>query len=73
MHILGAIAEFERGRIRERVVAGLQRARTQGRRPLGRPRVLVPIERLQRVSSLPVGEAELVIGRRFDTQALVDQ
>jgi DNA invertase Pin-like site-specific DNA recombinase len=38
MHILGAIAEFERGRIRERVVAGLQRARTQGKR-LGRPRV----------------------------------
>ena len=38
MHILGAIAEFERGRIRERVVAGLHRARTQGKR-LGRPRV----------------------------------
>jgi DNA invertase Pin-like site-specific DNA recombinase len=36
MHILGAIAEFERGRIRERVMAGLQRARTQGKR-LGRP------------------------------------
>ena len=27
MHILGAIAEFERERIRERVMAGLQRAR----------------------------------------------
>jgi DNA invertase Pin-like site-specific DNA recombinase len=38
MHILGAIAEFERGRIRERVVAGLARARAQGRR-LGRPRL----------------------------------
>jgi DNA invertase Pin-like site-specific DNA recombinase len=37
MHLLGAIAEFERGRIRERVVAGLQRARTQGK-CLGRPR-----------------------------------
>src|SRR5579862_3921005 len=37
MHILGAIAEFERERIRERVMAGLQRARMQGRR-LGRPR-----------------------------------
>src|SRR5580765_4134263 len=37
MHILGAIAEFERERIRERVLAGLQRARTQGTR-LGRPR-----------------------------------
>src|SRR5262249_15412217 len=37
MHILGAIAEFERARIAERVRAGLQRARTQGKR-LGRPR-----------------------------------
>jgi len=37
MHILGAIAEFERGRIQERVRAGLARARAQGKR-LGRPR-----------------------------------
>jgi DNA invertase Pin-like site-specific DNA recombinase len=37
MHILGAIAEFERGRIQERVRAGLARARGQGKR-LGRPR-----------------------------------
>jgi DNA invertase Pin-like site-specific DNA recombinase len=37
MHILGAIAEFERARIAERVKAGLQRARSQGKR-LGRPR-----------------------------------
>ena len=37
MHILGAIAEFERGRIRERVLAGLERARQDGKR-LGRPR-----------------------------------
>jgi DNA invertase Pin-like site-specific DNA recombinase len=37
MHILGAIAEFERARIAERVRAGLQRAKAQGKR-LGRPR-----------------------------------
>jgi DNA invertase Pin-like site-specific DNA recombinase len=37
LHILAALAEFERERIRERVLAGLQRARTQGTR-LGRPR-----------------------------------
>ncbi len=48
MHILGAIAEFERERIRERVLAGLQRARTQGTR-LGRPLARLPIERLQRL------------------------
>jgi DNA invertase Pin-like site-specific DNA recombinase len=37
LHILGAIAQFERDRIRERVVAGLARAKAQGKR-LGRPR-----------------------------------
>jgi putative DNA-invertase from lambdoid prophage Rac len=37
MHILGAIAEFERARIAERVKAGLQRAKASGKR-LGRPR-----------------------------------
>jgi len=42
MHILGAIAEFERERIRERVLAGLARARTQGTR-LGRPRKAPPM------------------------------
>jgi DNA invertase Pin-like site-specific DNA recombinase len=35
--ILGAVAQFERDRIRERVMAGLQRAKAQGKR-LGRPR-----------------------------------
>jgi DNA invertase Pin-like site-specific DNA recombinase len=41
MHILGAIAEFERGRIQERVKAGLARVRAQGKR-LGRPRTSRP-------------------------------
>ena len=41
MHILGAIAEFERARIAERVKAGLRRARAQGKR-LGRPRKVRP-------------------------------
>jgi DNA invertase Pin-like site-specific DNA recombinase len=52
MHILGAIAEFERERIRERVLAGLQRAKAQGRK-LGRPRARVPVERVLSVSALP--------------------
>ena len=56
MHILGAIAEFERERIRERVMAGLQRARTQGTR-LGRPHAVIPVDRLQRVCGLPVDAA----------------
>src|SRR5262245_1310905 len=36
-HVLAAIAEFERDLIRERVIAGIRRARAQGQR-LGRPR-----------------------------------
>src|SRR6266568_4876642 len=56
MHILGAIAEFEKERIRERVLAGLQRARIQGRR-LGRPRAVVPVERIRTVSGLPIDDA----------------
>ena len=41
LHILAAIAEFERGRIQERVMAGLARARAQGKR-LGRPKAASP-------------------------------
>jgi DNA invertase Pin-like site-specific DNA recombinase len=40
--VLGAIAEFERDLIRDRVMAGLERARrreTKSGRPIGRPRV----------------------------------
>src|SRR6188508_2809794 len=56
MHILGAIAEFERERIRERVLAGLRRARTQGTR-LGRPRVGPRVESVLSVSGLPAAAA----------------
>jgi len=34
LHILAALAEFERERIRERVIAALQRAEAQEDRPL---------------------------------------
>ena len=61
MHILGAIAEFERERIRERVLAGLRRARAHGQR-LGRPRVRVPVERLQTVASLSADDAARTLG-----------
>ena len=37
LHILAALASFERERLRERTIAGLQRARSQGKR-IGRPR-----------------------------------
>ena len=51
LHVLGAIAEFERARIAERVKAGLARAKARGQR-LGRPVADVPVERLQSVSGL---------------------
>ena len=31
IHVLSAVAQFERDRLRERVVAGLERVRTQGK------------------------------------------
>src|SRR5436309_5209824 len=48
LHVLGAIAEFERERLRERVLAGLPRARAQGTR-LGRPRRRIDPEQLATV------------------------
>jgi DNA invertase Pin-like site-specific DNA recombinase len=44
--LLGVFAEFERSMIRERVMAGLDRARSQGKR-LGRPPIL--IEKMKRM------------------------
>jgi DNA invertase Pin-like site-specific DNA recombinase len=43
--IIGAMAEFERALIQERVRAGLRNARAKGRR-LGRPRVIVDVSRI---------------------------
>jgi DNA invertase Pin-like site-specific DNA recombinase len=48
VQILGALAEFERELIRERVKAGLDRARASGTRsgrPIGRPRRQFDVER----------------------------
>ena len=61
MHILGAIAEFERGRIVERVKAGLVRARARGRK-LGRPERQIPEHMLDRVRGLSVREAAVKLG-----------
>jgi Resolvase, N terminal domain len=52
-HVLASIAEFERDLIRDRVLAGMRRARAQGRR-LGRPRVhRVKSMRTRRASCWP--------------------
>jgi DNA invertase Pin-like site-specific DNA recombinase len=61
LHILSAIAEFERSRIQERVMAGLARAKAQGKR-LGRPERQVPEELLAPVRGLSVRKAAERLG-----------
>ena len=61
LHILAALAEFEKARIQERVRAGLARARTQGVR-LGRPRRRIDQQRLATVAGLPEREAARRLG-----------
>jgi DNA invertase Pin-like site-specific DNA recombinase len=51
-HVLGAIAEFERALIVERVHDGIKRARRNGTKsgkPIGRPRVLLDVSRARRL------------------------
>ncbi len=61
LHVLGALAEFERARISERVRAGLARAKRSGKR-LGRPRGQVPRGRLAGVEGLSLSDAALRLG-----------
>ena len=61
MHILGAISEFERARIAERVRAGLARVRREGRR-LGRPPARIPQDAVESVRGLSVREAARRLG-----------
>ena len=61
MHILAAIAEFERARIAERVRAGLARARANGRR-LGQKPLHIPPDDLERTAHLSVRRAAAELG-----------
>ena len=61
MHILAAIAEFERARIAERVRAGLARARANGRR-LGQKPLAIPTRDLVRTAHLSVPRAAAELG-----------
>ena len=61
MHILAAIAEFERARIAERVMAGLARAKKQGKK-LGRPKRIISEAVLARVRGLSIREAAKRLG-----------
>ena len=61
LHVLAALAEFERARLGERVAAGLARARTHGQR-LGRPQKVVSETVLAPVRGLSVREAARRLG-----------
>ncbi len=61
LHVLAALAEFERGRIQERVRAGLARARRQGTR-LGRPKAAVPYDRVAVVVGLSIRDGAAKLG-----------
>jgi DNA invertase Pin-like site-specific DNA recombinase len=61
MHILGAIAEFERGRIVERVRAGLARAKPQGRR-LGRQPYAIADAQFEAVADRSLRDAAQALG-----------
>lgn len=61
LHVLAAIAEFERARISERIRAGILRARAQGKK-LGRPERRVSNAILASVAGLTVRAAAKKLG-----------
>ena len=61
MHILGAIAEFERARIAERVRLGLARVQANGQK-LGRPKLVLTEGQLATVRRLGVRQAAQKLG-----------
>jgi len=66
LHVLGALAEFERAIIRERVRSGIARAREQGTRsgrPIGRPGRAVDVDQVKQLRSS--GESWRKIARRL--------
>ena len=71
LHVLAALAEFERARIAERVRAGLARVRASGKR-LGRPAANLALADIVRTAHLSVREAagdsgSLALGRASGT------
>jgi DNA invertase Pin-like site-specific DNA recombinase len=63
--MLGAIAEFERGMIREHCSAGIARAKAEGRH-LGREPALNLHQRKQALEMLAKGETQRAVARLFD-------
>ncbi len=75
LHILAAVAEFERELIRERVCAGVRNARQKGKR-LGRPKRVFDrqraVESRQQGQSLPQIARELGVGLGTVVRAVND-
>ena len=61
LHILAALAEFERARIQERVKAGLARVKASGRK-LGRPEKTLPADQIEAVRGLSIRDAARRLG-----------
>ena len=61
LHILAALAQFERERIAERVRAGLSRARASGRRLGQKPLDIAPAD-LERTAHLSIRRAAAELG-----------
>jgi DNA invertase Pin-like site-specific DNA recombinase len=61
LHVLAALAEFERARIAERVRAGLARVRASGKR-LGRPAARLALTDVARTQHLSVRDAARTLG-----------
>jgi DNA invertase Pin-like site-specific DNA recombinase len=59
--LLAALSAFERERLKERTIAGLNRARSLGKR-LGRPKVDVPSDKLREVAGMSLREGAAHLG-----------
>lgn len=64
MHILAAVAEFERALISERVKAGIHRARIQGKPWGGRQRKIIDLRQVKQLqkSGLSLSKISLIVG-----------
>ena len=84
-HIVGAVAQFERDLIAERVRAGMAHARSMGKR-IGRPRAEVDVEtatklrnqgqswrQIARLLNVPVSRVRRALGRPKTDQACLKQ
>jgi DNA invertase Pin-like site-specific DNA recombinase len=73
-HVMGAVAEFERDLIRERVRAGMQAAKKRGRR-IGRPRASVPLSKARALvdqgASVSAAARELGVSRATLQRGLI--